>query len=293
MLNKPRPLVGAFYFGRCDNRPWARRHSFGNHQTQATLLPKPEFASQTMKYLITALILLFAATAAQADTRLMYDGGDGEYIVAIRPGAIRIDTAGSVWQLYLKQSDTLFMVRPKRQSYTRMDENLAHAMQQQMARLRDKINAQIDKLPPNKRKAARAALAEQMPGFADASPKTTLKQLDTSDHIAGIACHDVQIMRGGQPAGRMCVADAKALGLSDAGHETLMAMFGLMNTMLANTGFESMGLPYNQLDGLPLRIRGAGGNERTLSHISHETLADSLFTIPDGFSEQTPPGTVQ
>lgn len=244
-----------------------------------------------MKNLALALILIFAAGTAHADAQLVYDGTNGQYVVSIRPGEIRIDRAGAQWQLYVKQSNTMFVVKPEQQSYTRMDEDTAHALQAQMAELRDKINAQIRKLPPDKQDVARAVLAEQLPGFSSKPQKTTLDYTGATDQVAGIECTTARIVRGEKPIGRVCLASTDALNLSQAESATVEAMFGLMHTMLAGTGFETSSLPYNTLDGMPIRVRASSGEAgRTLVRVSHDALDNALFDIPEGFTERVPEG---
>lgn len=238
---------------------------------------------------LIAVILAFAACAAQADTRLVYKGDKGKFVVSIRPGEVRIDDTGAAWQLYRKKTNTIFAVEPTKRSYTRMDEDIAAALQQRMAALRAKIEAQLSKLPPQKRDIARAALAEQVPAFSNKPQTVGLEHTGEYDRVAGIKCEIVQVIRGGEAAERMCVASAAALGLSGAEFDTLKAMYGLMHTMLAGTGFESVGLPYLDLAGMPIRFHSPdGGAKRTLVRVSHEPLDDSLFDIPDTFAQQVP-----
>ena len=59
--------------------------------------------------------------------------------------------------------------------------------------------------------------------------------------------------------------------------------------MLEGTGLEGIGLPYQNLDGMPIRfIDGVSGEQRTLSRISHETLPDRRFEIPRTYVEEQP-----
>lgn len=238
---------------------------------------------------VLAVALLCAAGTAGADTQLVYTGANGKFVVSIRPGEIRIDDTGKAWQLYRKKTNTIFAVNPETQSYTRMDEDVAAALHRRMAQLREKIETQISKLPPERRDIARAVLAEQLPGFAGKPQDVSLDYTGRTDRVAGIECEIVQVVRGGEPAAHMCIASAAALGLSDAGFATVTAMFGLMHTILAGTAFSAVGLPYLNFNGIPIRFHAPVGDaKRTLTRVSHEPLDDSMFQIPETFSRRVP-----
>lgn len=237
---------------------------------------------------LIAFVLLLIACVAQADTQLVYAGADGEHVVSIRAGEIRIDDTGSAWQLYRRQSNAIYAINPQQQSYTRMDESVAAVLQQQMQALREKIENRIRQLPPQQRDIARAALAEQIPGFASGKQHIKLSHTGQADQVAGVDCAIVQVIRNGSAAERMCVATPTALGLTETEFGTVRAMFSLMHAMLAGTGFEAVGLPYFNLKGMPVRFQArAGKQRRTLVRVSHKPLADQLFEIPPDFSEKS------
>lgn len=237
---------------------------------------------------LLALAALCAACVAQADTRLVYSGDQDHFVVSVRPGDVRINAPGDGWQLYHRDNNTLYAVDPTHDSYRRMDEDTAAVLQQRMAELRAKIEAQLKKLPPQRRDIARSILANKVPGFNPKPQSVSLQPTGQYDEIEGIRCEITQIIRGGEAAERMCIASADALGLSDAEFDTLKAMFGLMHSMLAGTGFENIGLPYLQLSGMPIRFHAPNGDaERVLISVSHDTLDDELFTLPEGLHEQS------
>lgn len=237
-----------------------------------------------------AFILFCLCAAAQADTRLSYAGADGPYTLSIRPDAIRIDRADGRWQLYVRASNTLFTVHPKQHSYTRMDTDTAADLRRQMTALRAKIETQLAQLPATKRRAARAALAEQLPGFAAPPQPVNLHDSGKTTFVAGRQCRLVDISRGDAPAGRVCVARAATLGLSSADHATLAAMFRFMHALLADSPYASASLPYLELKGVPIRFRAANGNlRRRLQQVSHAALPSTLFELPAAFSERHSP----
>src|SRR5699024_1375395 len=140
-----------------------------------------------------------------------------------------------------------------------------------------------------RRDIARSVLAEQIPGFTGKAQKVTLDATGGHDEVSGIECEIVQVVRDGEAAERMCIATAAALDMPADEFATLKAMFSLMHSMLAGTGFEAVGLPYLDLAGMPIRFHANNGEaQRTLSQVSHEALADQLFQVPDTYIEQIP-----
>lgn len=242
-----------------------------------------------ISYLI-ALLLIFVSSTALADTRLVYQGAGGEFVVSMRPGEVRIDDTGSAWQLYRQETNTIYAVTPDDKSYTRMDEGVAATIHAQMAALREKIETQIQQLPPSQQDVARAVLSEQIPGLDDAQHSVALDRTGRNERVAGVPCQIVQVVRDGDPGETLCVATPGALGISDASFESVKAMFGLMRTMLAGTGFEAVGLPFMSLSGMPIRFHDPVSDaQRTLVDVSHEPLDDALFDLPDTYIEQAPP----
>lgn len=236
-----------------------------------------------------ALVAGLAQTAA-ADTTLTYRSAEGSFTVDMRPGAVRIDDASEQWQLYRRDSEAIFSVRPDERTYTRLDRDVADTIRQRMDTLRAEVETRVQQLPEGQRAAARAALVDQIPGLEPSQQSDVgLDHTGQTETVAGVECEIVQIVRDGQPGETLCLASADALGVDDDTFATIKSMFALMKTMLAGTGLETVGLPYLDLDGMPVRFRDAGtGERRVLSSISHEPLGDGRFSIPDDYIEQTP-----
>lgn len=239
---------------------------------------------------LLALIALVAfAGSAAADTTLTYVGASGQYKVYISPDAVRIDGDGDGWQLYKRNDPAIISVSPKDQTYTRLDKNTAGEIRHQMDALRARIESRLQQLPADRRAAARAAMAEKIPGLDGKQQSIGLDHTGATDHVDGIACDIIQIVRGGQPADRMCVASAHALGLSSASFATVKSMFALLRDMLSGTGLEGIGLPYRNLSGMPIRFQDSlSGEQRSLAAISHDSIPASRFRIPDNYIEQKP-----
>lgn len=240
--------------------------------------------------LVAAATLALVAQAAAADTTLTYQSVNGQFTVDIRPGEVRIDDASEQWQLYEQSSQTIFSVQPASRSYTRLDKDVAGTIRERMDSLRAQVESRVQQLPPNKRAAARAALVDQIPGLdTSRRQKIGLDHTGQTDSVAGVECEVVQVVRNGKPAESLCVADADALGISDDSFATVKSMFSLMKTMLSGTGLETVGLPYLDLGGMPVRFTDtASGARRELSGVAHDTLGDDHFDIPSDYIEQAP-----
>lgn len=225
---------------------------------------------------------------AHADTTLTYTSSAGDFVVKVRPGAVRIDDASDRWQLYQADTGVIYSVEPKAQSYVKMDKAAAGAIRNQMQALREQMEAQLAQLTETQRAQARAMMLSQIPGLDGKEHTLSLEPTGGTDNVAGKPCKKIQVLRDGQPKETLCVATGEALGMSGKEFATIQSMFGLMQSMLAGTGLESIGLPYLSLDGMPIRYQDpTSGQTRTLKHVSHSKLPDLAFEIPTSYSAQT------
>lgn len=240
----------------------------------------------------TAALLIGVLTGlstAQADTTLTYAGADGQYKVYLTADAIRIDGDDQQWQLYRADDPAIISVDPSHRTLTRLDERAADDIRQQMNSLRARVESRLEQLPPAKRKAARAAMSARIPGLDKADQNVGLDHTGNQDTVAGVRCDIVQLVRGGQPADQMCVADRDALSVSEASFDTLKSMFKQLQGMLKGTGLEGIGLPYQNLTGMPIRFVDSVSQERrSLVSVTHAHIPDSRFNIPKSYVEQRP-----
>lgn len=226
--------------------------------------------------------------AAQADTTLTYVGASGRYVVSITPQAVRIDGDGPEWQLYRARDPAILSVEPGDQTYTRLDRDSAGQIRQQMDALRARIENRLQQLPEGKRMAARVAMSDEVPGL-NSGTSVGLDRTGAHDTVAGVPCDIYQIVRDGQPADTMCVASADALHLSSASFKTVKSMFALLQDMLKGTGLEGIGLPYQNLSGMPVRfVDSVSGEQRSLVSVSHAAIPKRRFDVPATYVEQQP-----
>lgn len=239
----------------------------------------------------TALMILLAGlgvwtTAAQADTTLTYQSASGEFTVDMRPGAVRIDDASPQWQLYEETAEAIFSVDPEAHSYTRLDRDTASIVRDRVDNLRAQIETRVQKLPASQQATARAAMLQSVPGLDTRDQKIGLDRTGREDDVAGVSCEVIQVVRDGKPAETLCVASPEALGISNDTFASVKSMFSLMQTLLAGTGFETAGLPYLSLKGMPVRFTDTNtGERRQLVDVSHETRPNQRFSLPTDYVE--------
>lgn len=227
-----------------------------------------------------------AAGTAQADTTLTYQGASGAFTVDMRPGAVRIDDASRQWQLYKDDTKAIFSIDPNERTYTRLDRNTASVIRQRVDALRAQIENRVQQLPQEQRATARAAMLQSVPGLDTRDQKIGLDRTGRNDTVAGVECEVVQVVRDGKPAETLCVATPKALGISKASFESVTSMFSLMQTLLAGTGFETAGLPYLSLSGMPVRFTDTNtGERRQLVSVAHKDVSERRLSIPEDYVE--------
>lgn len=239
----------------------------------------------------TAVLILLAGlaawtTTAQADTTLTYQGASGEFTVDMAPGAVRIDDASPQWQLYEDDAKAIFSVNPDERSYTRLNRDTASAIRERVDSLRSQIESRVQQLPDSQQATARAAMLQSVPGLDTRDQEIGLDRTGREDSVAGVRCEVVQVVRDGQPAETLCIASPAALDISEAAFASVKSMFSLMQTLLAGTGFETAGLPYLSLSGMPVRFTDTNtGERRELTDVAHDALPGTRFDIPGDYIE--------
>ncbi len=239
-------------------------------------------------FCLALLMTLLGTPPVAADTTLTYDTADGEFVVKVRPGLVRIDDASDRWQLYREETGTIYSVEPKARSYIKMDKAAAGAIRNQMQTLRDQMEKQLAQLTEAQRAQARAMMVGQIPGLDGKEHKISLEPTGGTDTVAGKTCRKIQVLRDGKPQESLCVANAEELGMAGEEFETVEAMFSLMQSMFVGTGLEHIGLPYLSLGGMPIRYQDpVSGQTRSLKHVSHSKLSSLAFEIPSSYKSQT------
>jgi len=256
------------------------------------------------KPLTAATLTALALTApAFADTHIAFvdDAGKPATQVYVKDGNVRLETGGDAI-LFDTAAGRFTMIDGEQRSYLVMDaagmERMAagaRQAQEQMAGAMAQMQEQMAQMPPEQR-----AMMEQMMGGAGvptapmAPPKVEIKDAGSTQKVAGFRCKDVQMLTGGRPVARMCVADLESLDIPAADRAALDAMHQGMKKMAA-MGPAGSAAPDIMPEGLALKYvpQGAaardGEGPEALQSISHGAVKADLFAVPRGYTEEVMP----
>jgi hypothetical protein len=172
-----------------------------------------------------------------------------------------------------------------------------------MKRMAEQINPhlkmlqeQMKNMSPEQRAQMEKMLGRSLPG-ADGESKQEIKRTSRNDKISGYSCTFVEVRENDVLTDEMCVAAGSALKGSADLLAAAKKMTAVMEDMMA-----SMDAPwlkqmaqkqmqnFEQLGGIPVLSRhfidGKPQSETTVSNISSETLAATLFEIPAGYTKK-------
>jgi hypothetical protein len=122
-----------------------------------------------------------------------------------------------------------------------------------------------------------------------------MKDLGTTETVAGHRCKDVQVSVGGRPTGTLCIISSPAsLGIPSADLKTLQAMHEGMQKLMAQMGMMGKTMGAMMSGGFSLKstrqtMQGLAPVTETDTYKSMSTssLNASLFEIPSGYTQTT------
>lgn len=273
----------------------------------------------------TSLLFAMAAFAlpALADTHISYvdDSGQLGTQLYVKGDKVRMESGGSQHSIsiYDASKNSMVVLMPEQKKYLVFDQQTAKQMgaqvdaaQQQMktagaqtqtqmdqanqqlqaamANMTPEQKAQMQQMIDAQSAQAKAAVDATQNGF-----KVDVKELGTSETVAGHSCRDVQITINGRPTSTDCVIDSlSALGIPSADLKTLGTMRTGMQKLMANMGPMAQGMSGAMSKGFALKTtrQSMQGFKRvpvtdTFKSMSDAGLSGSLFDVPAGYTQTT------
>ena len=268
-----------------------------------------------------------AALPALADTHVTFvdDKGDVATQMYIKNGKVRMEgDGGSHISLYDAATNTVTILLPGQKKYLKLDDQSAAqvgaqsdeaqqriqaanaqaqaAMAQHQAEI-DQANKQMEAATANLTPEQKAMLQQMnqsrmpqgSPAAAAGGMQVDVKELGTSETVAGHACKDVQVTVNGQVSSTQCVVENPAsLGIPSADMKTLQAMRDGMQKLMSHMGPMGRGMATTLGKGFAIKTTrqsyrnlSAVTETDTLKSISTHGVDAGLFSIPAGYTETT------
>ena len=268
-----------------------------------------------------------AALPALADTHITFvdDKGNVSTQMFVKDGKVRVEgQGGDGVSLYDSATNTATVLLPGQKRYLRLDSQStaqvgadadaaqqkiqaanaqAQAAMAQHQKEMDQANQQMETATANLTPEQKAMLQQMNQSHAAASGaagpggamQVTVKELGTTETVAGHSCKDVQVLVNDQPRATDCVVDAPAsLGIPAADLKTLQAMRTGMQKMMSHMGAMGQGMAATLGSGFAIKTtRQSYRNLNmqtetdTLKSISTGPVDARLFSIPAGYSQTT------
>lgn len=186
----------------------------------------------------------------------------------------------------------MYIVNTARKSYTEMTKADLERLQSQMQGMMAQMGPALEKLPPAQRAQLEAMMKGRMGGMA--APKIESKRTGT-DKVGRWTCQTFEVFMNGEKLSDVCTVDPSVLGFTDKDFEVsrqVVSFFqGMVPQMAAQVSVVGQ-VETQGFSGFPVRstMVVAGSTITTeLIEASRQTFADSLFTVPAGFTKQTLP----
>lgn len=204
-----------------------------------------------------------------------------------RPGG------GTSVMIYRGDRNLVWSVDDKRKSYTEVDGARMQAVRAQSEAARERMRGELDKMPPDKRVQMQRMLAAADATEAKRAPPS-LKETGRTDKVGTLACHEVEVSRGGTKESEICVADWKAAGVTKADVAAVRKLGTFQDSTMGGSQARRQGDDvldlFDGFDGLPVRVRTfRGGEPRTefrIVKVERKPIDAKLFAPPDGYTKR-------
>lgn len=263
------------------------------------------------------------ALPALADTHISYvdDQGQPTTQIYVKGGKVRMEGGkGQGVAIYDVASNSMMVLMPERNKYLVLDEKAADQMgaemdaaqkqaqaamsahQAEIDQAQQQMQAALAQMTPEQRAQAEQLMGAQgapgAPGAAGmptGTPKLEMKDLGTTETVAGHSCRDMQATMNGRLMTSLCVTDSLAsFGIPAADMKTLQTMRDNMQKMSGKMGPMAQGMSAMMNKGFTLKSthQAMDGYTRvtvtdTFKSVSNAGLAGSLFEIPAGYTQTT------
>jgi hypothetical protein len=204
---------------------------------------------------------------------------------------LRVETGEMGGPTVIFRDEALIILNTKERTYSRVDEEQAKALGQQLGGLMQQMQAQLDKMPAEQRAMAESMMKGRMPAQA-ALPEIKIEQAG-SEKVGDYACQKYIVYQDDTKTAEIFTAE---VGAAEESMEAFHAMArfstklleSFQGTPLAELGNHPLRL-MEEVEGFPILTRefkdGRAVRETTLKSAEEKDLGDDLFSPPSGYKQ--------
>ena len=247
---------------------------------------------RTWRSTICLVLGLFLFGPALAGTLIETESSDkGMNRMMVSGDQVRMESRGRV-MLFDASAREMTVLMPSERKYQVMTEQDVRKLGQQMEQMRSQMEQQLQNVPEEQRAQMRKQMQSMMPGMGE-QPEIRVEATGGSATVAGASCRQARVLRDGQPAHEVCVAEPGALGIPAEDFDTIMSMFGFFEDIAgamgggnADIGAREMRQMMNELGGMPARAKAVqGGSAWKISSVETRSIDAGQFQVPSGYEE--------
>ena len=192
-------------------------------------------------------------------------------------------------------TQVMYVVDAAKKTYMEMTKADVERLQSQMQGMMAQMQAALEKMPPAQRAQLEAMMKGRMGGVAATAPKIESKRAGT-DKVGRWTCEKFEVFMNGDKLNDVCAVDPSVLGFTAKDFEVsrqLASFFQALVPQLAAQVSVVGQVESQGFAGFPVRSTMVVGGRTITSEVveaSRQTFADSLFTVPAGFTKQAFPG---
>ena len=217
--------------------------------------------------------------------------------VQIEPNRIRTEVAGPDGSTQVVVFDgakqVLYMINPAAKSYSMMTKAEVDAAGAQLGDAMAQMQAALKDMPPAQRAQIEAMMKGRGLPAGLGAPRTEYRRNGTSK-VSKWTCDVYESFQNDAKTGELCTVSPTALGFTPADFEVTRQLAEFLRGLIPGAADQlfQVGSTQQGFSGVPVRrVSSAGGQQTTseLTAVSRETFPDSLFAVPEGFTQTASP----
>jgi len=257
----------------------------------------------TVRALTLVAVCAAASSASAADGVLVVEtttmnGTPRTSQVQIEPNRIRTEVTGpdgsSQVVIFDGAKQVLYLVNPASKTYSTMTKADVDAAGAQLGSAMAQMQKALEGMPPAQRAQMEAMMKGRgMPGMG--TPARTEYRRGGTSKVSKWTCDVYESFQNNAKTGEMCTVSPSALGFTAADFEVSRQLAEFLRGLLpqgADQLFQVGNASQQGFSGVPVRrVATVAGREMVteLTNVARQTFPDSLFAIPDGFTQQASP----